>query len=211
MKTNKLYSYLMTHDSGFAPNPFFGFLTLATCMADIRRTKNVGDWIAGFAGKALVRKSRERGISINHQGLIYLMRIGEIIPLDAYFDDPRFQEKKSIALGTNDTVRERGDNIYCSDGDGGFRQIENDNHDQGEMAKDIGGKNVLVADAYYYFGRSCPVPPASWRSLNVRVPDRYIAHGCQSDQAAVQNALQFLRSSGFDAGLHGVPCIWEAE
>ncbi|WP_198140678.1 Nmad2 family putative nucleotide modification protein [Polaromonas naphthalenivorans] len=30
--------YLMTHDSGFAPNPFHGTLTLATCKPGIRRT-----------------------------------------------------------------------------------------------------------------------------------------------------------------------------
>nr|WP_269667332.1 hypothetical protein [Polaromonas naphthalenivorans] len=28
----------MTHDSGFAPNPFHGTLTLATCKPGIRRT-----------------------------------------------------------------------------------------------------------------------------------------------------------------------------
>jgi len=39
----------MTHDSGFAPNPLFGCLTLPTCMTEIRRTKKVGDWVAGFA------------------------------------------------------------------------------------------------------------------------------------------------------------------
>ena len=27
----RLFAYKMTHDTGFAPNPFWGYLTLATC------------------------------------------------------------------------------------------------------------------------------------------------------------------------------------
>ncbi|MGE3595803.1 MAG: hypothetical protein AB7N70_09645 [Dehalococcoidia bacterium] len=41
-------SYKMTHDTGFAPNPFWGCLTLATCKPGIRQTRGPGDWIAGF-------------------------------------------------------------------------------------------------------------------------------------------------------------------
>jgi hypothetical protein len=176
----RLYSYLMTHDSGFAPNPFFGYLTLATCMAEIRRTKKVGDWVAGFASKALVKKCHALDFTIPHQGLIYLMEIGEVLPMDTYFHDLRFQDKKAVPLGSCDTMKERGDNIYHQDGRGNFRQLENDNHDAGELLKDTSGKNVLIAKKFYYFGRDCPVPAASWLSLNVRVPDRYIACGRES-------------------------------
>ncbi len=90
----RLFTYLMTHDSGFAPNPFQGVLTLATCKPGIRRTKNPGDWIAGFASAALVRSSKELGLTIKPNGLVYLMRIGEVLPLAKYFEDPRFKEKK---------------------------------------------------------------------------------------------------------------------
>ncbi len=206
--SKKLYSYLMTHDSGFAPNPFFSHLTLATCMTDIRRTKSVGDWVAGFAGKTLVRKCRDLGVSIPHQGLIYLMRIDEIITLDAYFHDPRFQQKKAIPLGTNNTMLERGDNIYCSDGNGGFQQLENDNHDEGELIKDTKGKNVLISNQSYYFGRNCPAPAASWAAMNVHVPDRYIGYGSASDGAALEAMVAYLQAQGFEPGVYGKPCIW---
>ena len=33
-------------DYGFAPNPYFGYCTLATCKPVIRRCAGVGDWIA---------------------------------------------------------------------------------------------------------------------------------------------------------------------
>jgi hypothetical protein len=204
----RLYSYLMTHDSGFAPNPFFGCLTLATCMTEIRRTKKVGDWVAGFASKRLVKKCLALGFEIPHQGLIYLMEIGEILPLDAYFHDPRFQVKKAIPLGSHNTMMERGDNIYHLDDKGDFRQLVNDNHDEGELVKDTKGKNVLIAKQFYYFGRNCPAPEASWLSMYVRVPDRYIACGCESDDLALETLIAFLQEQGHQPGVLGSPCIW---
>lgn len=209
MSEKKLYSYLMTHDSGFAPNPFFGYLTLATCMTDIRRTKKVGNWVAGFAGKALVKKCHALDVPIRHQGLIYLMEIGEIITLDAYFHDQRFQQKKAIPLGSNNLVLERGDNIYHTDSQGNFQQTENDNHDQGELIKDTSGKNVLIAKQFYYFGRNCPVPEATWASMDIRVPDRYIGYGCESGAPALDRMIEFLQAS-YEPGVHGNPCIWQA-
>lgn len=207
---SRLYSYLMTHDSGFAPNPFFDYLTLATCMTKIRSTKKVGDWVAGFASKTLVRKCHTLGFEIPHQGLIYLMEIGEVLPLDAYFHDPRFQKKKAIPLGSHNTMLERGDNIYRLDDKGNFRQLENDNHDEGELEKDTNGKNVLIAKLFYYFGRNCPAPDASWLSMNVRVPDRYIACGCESDELALKELTAFLKAQGHQPGVLGSPCIWTA-
>jgi hypothetical protein len=44
----------MTNDSGFAPNPFWGILTLPTRKASMRRSKKIGDWIAGFTSGAYV-------------------------------------------------------------------------------------------------------------------------------------------------------------
>jgi Nucleotide modification associated domain 2 len=41
-----VFSYVVTHDKGFAPNPYFGFLTLATCKPQIRKSARVGDWLS---------------------------------------------------------------------------------------------------------------------------------------------------------------------
>lgn len=136
------------------------------------------------------------------------MEIGEILPLDAYFHDPRFQEKKAIPLGSHNTMLERGDNIYHLDDKGHFQQLENDNHYEGELVKDTTGKNVLIAKQLYYFGRNCPAPDASWLSMNVRVPDRYIASGCESDGTALKRLTTFLQKQGHKTGVRGSPCIW---
>ena len=44
----KLYSYIITEDTGFSPNPFWGCCTLADCKPEIRRNAKVGDWIVGL-------------------------------------------------------------------------------------------------------------------------------------------------------------------
>ena len=46
-------AYKITHDTGFAPNPFHGYLTLATCKLGIRLKAKVGEWICGFDSKKL--------------------------------------------------------------------------------------------------------------------------------------------------------------
>lgn len=55
----KLYTYRETYDTGFAPNPFQGVLTLANCKPAIRRTAEVGDWVAAFTAN-IVRNADKK-------------------------------------------------------------------------------------------------------------------------------------------------------
>ena len=78
----KLFSYVVDHDYGRAPNPFGGFCTLAKCKYGSEKRNIVemaeeGDWIAGTGGVDL-RKSA------GHGKLIYAMRVDEKIPLAEY-------------------------------------------------------------------------------------------------------------------------------
>ncbi len=43
----RIYAYILKVDSGFAPNPFHGWCTLACCKPAIRRKARPGDWIVG--------------------------------------------------------------------------------------------------------------------------------------------------------------------
>ena len=83
-----LYSYKMTNDSGFAPNPFHGFMTLATCKAQIREKKKIGDFVAGVTSNGLCddRNGSER--------LIFIMKVTEKVTFGQYYNDKRFQCKK---------------------------------------------------------------------------------------------------------------------
>jgi Nucleotide modification associated domain 2 len=56
----KVFSYVVQHDTGYAPNPYFGVCTLCRCKFRRSRTNSkniveladVGDWILGTGGAA---------------------------------------------------------------------------------------------------------------------------------------------------------------
>jgi hypothetical protein len=48
-----VYVYVVDRDFGFAPNPFYGVLTLATCKPRIRSVASMGDWVIGVGGARL--------------------------------------------------------------------------------------------------------------------------------------------------------------
>ncbi|RLC82105.1 MAG: hypothetical protein DRJ03_19480 [Chloroflexi bacterium] len=87
----RLFSYVVDHDYGFAPNPFGGFCTLAKCKykKEGQRRRNivelakVGDWIIGTGG---VKKE-----SSGHRTLLYAMRVDEKLTLAEYYEDKRFR------------------------------------------------------------------------------------------------------------------------
>lgn len=153
-----LFSYKLTHDSGFAPNPFGAHLTLATCKPGIRQTKKVGDWVAGFTSGKLCRSP------VGEEQLVYLMQVSEKLSIAEYFRDNRFKDKIPN-LGAADERSRCGDNIYRplrpdASTARDFEQLENPNHWDGKVScsvgehtrHDTGGRFVLVADKFIYFG-----------------------------------------------------------
>ncbi len=140
----KLYSYVVRHDTGFSPNPFWGYCTLADCKPAIRRTARVGDWIVGLSRKA------------DGNRIIFAMQVEEIIPYYRYYRDRRFKVK--IPDHTKEMVVYKcGDNIYKPLPDGNFKQLQSMhsngiNENPETKAQDLGGKNVLISKTFYYFG-----------------------------------------------------------
>lgn len=199
--------YRMTHDSGFAPNPFFGALTLATCKPAIRRTKKVGDWVAGFVSRALVNNCKnERVDSPPYQGLVYLMRVGEVMTLGEYFEDPRYVEKRPIK-NNPDQGKRSGDNIYQWV-NAAYRQLPNNSHDDdiGTIDHDTSGVNVLIADMEqsYYFGRNSQIPDDGWESIGFSLSKGRTFYCSDEDLQVIRN---FLFQKGFGPGIHGTPCL----
>jgi hypothetical protein len=138
-----LYSYIVTHDTGFSPNPFFGYCTLACCKPEIRRKAQKDDWIVGLAPKAQGNK------------VVYFMRVDEVMDFRRYWNDRRFRQKRSRY--DMDVRFRSGDNIYEPLPNGGFRQLPS-RHSDGEhehsenKEHDLGGKNVLISETFAYFG-----------------------------------------------------------
>jgi hypothetical protein len=203
----KAMGYKMTHDTGFAPNPFHGALTLATCKPRVRSTRKRGDWVAGFTSKALMRMAREKGLSIPYNGLVYLMEVTEEpLELSAYFNDLRFTKKRP-KLGALRPDERCGDNIYYRDAEGLYRQLPNNSHEPDALPQDTGGKNALVSTRFWYFGRNCFVPPGGWKVLLGEELSSGRTFYCPDD--FLQRIWEHLAEMGLKPGVHGKPCIWD--
>lgn len=189
----KLYSYVVMHDTGFAPNPFFGYCTLACCKPEIRRTAQKGDWIVGLTPKAEGNR------------IVYHMRVDDVMESFAdYWADRRLGAKKPTDA---DGVRGKcGDNIYEPLASGGYRQLRSmHSHDEAEdeetKAHDLGGERVLISETFAYFGsKALPLPT----ELQALVVAR--GHRCQFPEEV---KLEFIRVTGrVGFGVHGAPGRW---
>lgn len=156
----RLHSYVVRYDSGFAPNPFYGFCTLATCKPDIRRHAEVGDWVIG-TGSA--NKEIGRG---GH--LIYAMRVTEALSRKQYWDDPRFSRKKPNLRGT--LKHASGDNIYRWNAQAEHWEQLDSYHsnpdgtpNQAHVLRDNSVDRVLISTDFVYFGGHGPAIPAEFR------------------------------------------------
>lgn len=138
----KVCFYVMTTDTGFAPNPFHGICTLAACTPNHCKAKLVkGDLIAGCFRSG--RKPR----------LVYVMAIDEVFALDAYYRDVRFQAKKPSRNGT--WIEHAGDNIYYRNKTGKWRQDKDAVHHRDDpkvFRQDTEANRVFVGKHFVYYG-----------------------------------------------------------
>jgi hypothetical protein len=99
----RVYIYVVDRDFGFAPNPFNGFCSLATCKPGIRNTASMGDWIIGMGGRRLNAVGR----------CVYAMRVSSKITFNEYWTNPKYLDKKPVRNGSRKMMV--GDNIYFID------------------------------------------------------------------------------------------------
>lgn len=162
--TNSTYIYVVDRDFGFAPNPFRGYCTLATCKPQIRRGAMVGDWVIGMGGKRLCATGR----------CVYAMRVTEKLTFETYWSDPRFLDKRPVRNGSS--VMMVGDNIYHRDTPGGLWHQTDSHHSNPDgtpnpvnLKNDTSANHVLVSEHFYYFGRAaCSVPVEILDALGYR-------------------------------------------
>jgi hypothetical protein len=149
----RLCSYVVVKDTGFAPNPFGGYCTLAACTPNHQGIKlGKDDWILGNSS---ARKGRR---------LVFAMRISEPpVDFDDYYRDPRFAEKKADASTWQGRC---GDNIYFRDAGGQWAQGPAFNHtDDRLFGKDTRYHHVFISDHFFYFGENAPDIPEEYSSL----------------------------------------------
>jgi len=185
----KVYSYVMTHDTGFAPNPFWGYCTLAACTPNHRGIRpQIGDWIIGT-------ESIDKG-----NKLIYAMQISFIMSLDKYYTDRRFKKKIPV-IKSEDWRQHCGDNIYYKDKSDKWQQYPSIFHDKPENKRqDLEHPYVFIAKRFYYFGCKAEKIPSKYNSL---VWKRQGVK-CKHIPKVSEGFLTWIRIN-FKKGIHGKP------
>jgi len=198
----RLYSYVVARDYAFAPNPFHGFCTLATCKPQIRRTAQVGDWIIGTGSKGKGRDGY----------LVFAMRVTEAMSFEEYWRDPRFVPKRANLQGS--AKQAFGDNIYHRTEDGSWTQ-ENSHHsfhdgtaNPENVNQDTGVDRVLISNQFTYWGGEGPEIPARFReSSGVDVCVGRQGHKCNFPDDLVDAFLAWIEELGIQ-GYAGRPLDW---
>jgi hypothetical protein len=147
-----LITYKIPHDYGYAPNPDGEICTLVGCKPQVRKSAQMGDWIAAFAGAP------------NSLRLIYAMRVTQKMTMEEY--DGYCRENLPFKL--RKTSDDKGDCVYD------FRNLDssrlpnfhpNTGLSLDKRPRDLGGKYALLSDHFAYFGECAPELPEHLRPI----------------------------------------------
>lgn len=187
----RLYSYVVQHDYGFGPNPFWGVCTLANCKPQVRKHAKIGDLVIG-TGSADIGASGH---------LVYWMHVGEIVLFDEYWSDPRFVRKKPNMRGS--MMYRYGDNIYWTGPDGTYQQLDSF-HSEADGSLSVANRGrdtgtterVLIGTKFAYYGKSAPPIPGPLHYVIKRGP----GHKCRfadSELTALEEWIRTLPERGY--------------
>ena len=199
----RLFSYVVARDYGFAPNPFVGACTLATCKPTVRRVASVGDWIIGSG-------SSER----NRRGfLVYTMCVSETMTFNEYWADARFRRKRPNLRGSKKQAF--GDNIYFSDSPGHWLQQDSHHSYSGgapnphNIRNDTQTDRILVSSDFAYWGGSGPEIPQTLRHYEGFDICAGRNHKSRFPEGLVNEFVAWFRSLGA-RGYQGEPLDWSS-
>ncbi|MCO7593045.1 MULTISPECIES: hypothetical protein [Pseudomonas] len=140
-----VFMYVVDRDFGFAPNPFHGLCTLATCKPITRRVAKVGDWVIGMGGGRLKATGK----------CVFAMKVSRRETFDSYWSNPDYKDKKPLRNGSKKMIV--GDNIYWRE-NGEWQQL-NSHHsfpdgspNPHNIKNDTQTDAVLISEYFYYFG-----------------------------------------------------------
>jgi Nucleotide modification associated domain 2 len=167
LKVRRTFIYVVDRDFGFAPNPFHGMCTLATCKHPLRASAEKGDWVFGVGGRRLGAKGR----------CIFAMRVDQKIPFEDYWEGREFRLKRPVRNGTQKMLA--GDNIYKPSANGWIQADSHHSNLDGSQhadntARDTKTDAVLISRHFFYFGKSAPEIPL--HLLNVLGYKNQIGH-----------------------------------
>ena len=201
----RLFSYIIRSDSGCAPNPFWGYCTLACCKPKIRKVAKPGDWVVALSSKAKEPP---------HYKIVYAMQVEKTLSLSDYFNSPQFAKKKPDMTAKNLKYRV-GDNFYERRRGGKWEQhpsmhskydkekgVYSDNPEAKKT--DLGGENVLISKNFYYFGSRAIPLPESLGFLKIG-----IGHRSRFTDEQIKKFLKFIKMQ--KRGIHAKPTKWRED
>lgn len=202
----KIHSYVLDHDLGLAPNPFWGYCTLAVCKPIIRKTKElqIGDWVIGTGSKKLFNFFGKECLS----KLVFAMELNEKLSFQEYWEDQRFKDKKPMMKGS--LIKAFGDNIYYKINNENWHQLDSahSNIDGSSnlihLKNDLSGNNVLISSNFFYFGENAPNLPLEFQHFSKKGP----GHKKIINENEIQSFLKWLNLY-FQKGINGNPTNWK--
>lgn len=191
----KVHTYVVQHDKGFAPNPFWGVCTLACCKPRIRERVRKKDVIIGFG-------SASREVALGNR-VVYWMCVENIISFDEYWHDKQYSAKRPV-FGAS-LMAWYGDNIYHRDKSSGewIQEIsfhkDGEDHGRGNLEQDTARTDrVLISKDYAYWGGSGPAFPESLLHLAPSFQaERYLYS--EDDRDKILEWINSLPDRGFCA------------
>lgn len=186
---HKFFSYVVATDNGVAPNVDGGVCTVCLCKPEIRRNAMVGHWIVGL----WPMPARYR--------VTYVMRVGRKMTMLDYHECGEFDQKKPGCSQTPDNIYEPDLRFWLRRRKDTPRGL----HAHPEHARrDLGGRNALIADRFWYFGSTaCELPARFWK-LDFPNPTarRYVKKTYLND-TELNNLVMWL--DGYGQGVIGTP------
>ena len=190
------YSYKIIRDYGFAPNPFFGFCTLACCKPHIRKKALVDDWIigTGASGNNLLNR------------LIFIMKVTEKLSFEEYWNDKRFSKKKPVLNGS--LIQLHGDNIYYKESNS-WRQVDSHHSlpdgklNAENLKQDTSGNYVLISNQFIYLGDNHIEVPDVYKPLCSPLRDYFLI----KDDSLALEFIEVIKRK-YSLGVHGDPINW---
>jgi hypothetical protein len=195
-----ILSYIVESDFGFAPNPYWGTMTLTTCKSPIRcdakRLCDLHDefWIIGTGSKNVhISDGSYKDYS---KKLVFAMRISKILTLkdyDSYCIQTNSDLHDKIPKKSTDFKRMVGDCIYRYPIRGNDPIQRPGLHCPDHIEDDLKGKYSLHSNDFYYFGVNAVTIPNEFNDLIIAGQ----GYKKNEKEVLILSFLSWLRNVGF--------------
>lgn len=176
---SRIWRYVLKSDAGYAPCIDDGILTLCTCKPGIRMSAVRGDWVMGFIPKRL-------GIG----RVAWVGCVKEVLPMGDY--ELRFR-------GRRDVIYSRIG--WYPDGREELEHYGGSYHNSAKaMTRDARGRNALVFEPFWYWGKDAPLAPKGLAEL----AHYYVGQTTRNTTPETIERLQKWVSQ-WEPGVHGAP------